>query len=54
MEVVKRDGYEKQPSDLPSCEYEYVAQSCGIAGDDYSGHVVYPYKDIFIKVAFSC
>jgi len=48
------DGYDKQPSDLPSCEHEYVEQSCGIAGDDYSGHVIYPFRGMFIKVAFSC
>ncbi len=49
---ISLDGYEVQKSDLSSFKEEYVSQACGMSGDDFHGHIVYPYKDIFIKVQF--
>lgn len=48
------EGHEKQESDCRSIEYEYVCQSGGHFGDDFSGTIIYPFKDMFIKVRFEC
>lgn len=53
-ELMDLSGHEKQISDLPSFEYEYVSQSGGISGDDFSGTMIFIYKDIAIKVRFYC
>ncbi|MBW8036750.1 MAG: hypothetical protein FVQ79_14270 [Planctomycetes bacterium] len=53
MQALCSEGYTKQESDIPSLEYEYVSQFAGIGGGDFSGFMVYPYKDIFLKVWFS-
>ena len=48
-------GYDKQKSDISLIEYEYVSQSGGgITGDDFYGVILYPYKNIWIKVHFHC
>lgn len=51
---VDLEGYQKQESDLSPFEYEYVSQHCGQAGDNWHGFMMYPYKDIFIQIAFEC
>ncbi len=48
------DGHDKQESELESFDFEYVSQSCGMTGDDFSGTIIYPYKNIFIKIRFEC
>lgn len=39
---------EKQASDIDGFDFEYVSQSCGISGDDYSGHIYYQLTDTTI------
>lgn len=47
--------YQKQESDHPDFKFEYVNQSCGIVGDDWSGTILFPLEnDIFIAVDFNC
>jgi hypothetical protein len=57
LEVLNNEDvgkYDKQKSDLSFCDFEYVNQTCGACCDDYRGYMLYPYKDIFIKVYYEC
>ena len=51
---INLNGYTRQESACPSIPHEYGEQTAGACGDDFSGTMIYPFKDMFIKVRFNC
>ena len=47
------NNFERQESDVEGLEFEYISQQQH-GEDNFSGEVVYPFRDIFIKVQFDC
>jgi hypothetical protein len=48
-------GFEKQESDIPGLDFEYVNQSGpGIGGDDYHGTMAYPIEGKLFVIDYHC
>lgn len=45
---------DKQESDVPGFNYEWVDQTCGICGDDFQGNVYFEMESgLFVDVCFA-
>jgi hypothetical protein len=60
-EIISGEGvdlskYQKQESDCPTFEYEYVQQNGGgITGDSFNGVILFPLDNgTYLKVNYSC
>ena len=53
--ITDKPSGNKQKSDCSLFEHEFVAQTCGACGDDYSGSIYFPLSSgKYLKIGYTC